>query len=175
MPAVDADYCPTCGTAAESVVVEGRDRNYCPDCDEVLWRNPVPTAGVVVRDGDRALVVERAPPRDGEWTVPGGFLEHDEAAPEGAARELHEETGLRVDPEALTLLATHHHHWRDGIHTLLIRYVVDRAATGGEPVAGSDAARARFVTLPELDDMGTVRPANRRFVRLALERDGASR
>jgi hypothetical protein len=34
--------------------------------------------------------------------------------------------------------------------------------------------RARFVTLPELDDLATVRPANRRFARLALERDGAS-
>jgi 8-oxo-dGTP pyrophosphatase MutT (NUDIX family) len=35
------------------------------------------------------------------WITPGGGLDPGESAAEGAARELHEETGLRVDPAAL--------------------------------------------------------------------------
>jgi NADH pyrophosphatase NudC (nudix superfamily) len=75
MVGVDADYCPACGTELGTVEVEGRDRRHCPPCEEIVWGNPVPTAGVVVRDGDRVLVAERGPPREGWWTVPGGFLE----------------------------------------------------------------------------------------------------
>lgn len=174
MVGVDANYCPTCGSELGTVEVEGRDRRYCPSCEEVVWRNPVPTAGVVVRDGDRVLVAERGPPREGRWTIPGGFLEYDEPAPEGAARELEEETGVAVDPGDLRLLATHHEHREQGVSTLLIRYVVDREVTRGEPEAGSDVVRAEFRTLERLTDED-VHPANVRFARLALARDGASR
>lgn len=170
MITVDGDYCPLCGTELGRTTVEGRDRRFCDACEEVVWRNPAPTAGVAVRDGDRVLMAERAPPREGWWTVPGGFLEHDEPAPVGAARELAEETNVSVDPADLRLLATHHKHRSEGVSTLVIRYVVDREATTGEPVAGSDVIDAEFRTLASLDDVN-VHPANRRFVRLALERD----
>lgn len=169
MVAIDANFCPTCGAELGTVALEDRDRLWCPDCEEVVWRTPVPTAGVVVREGNRALVAERGPPREGQWTVPGGFLEYDESAPEAAARELREETSVRVEPGDLRLLATHHHHWTDGVHTLLIRYVVDRELTAGEPEAGSDVQRAEFRTFEEFA-AEDVHPANRRFVRLALER-----
>lgn len=48
-------------------------------------------------DGRRlnVLLVERGvEPYKGEWALPGGFLRMDEAAVEGARRELEEETGL---------------------------------------------------------------------------------
>lgn len=167
---VDGDYCPVCGTELEWTTFEKRERRYCTACEEIVWRNPAPTAGVVVRDGNRVLMAERGPPREGWWTVPGGFLEHDEPAPEGAARELQEETSVSVDPSDLRLLATHHKHREEGVSTLLIRYVVDREATTGQPVGGSDVIDAEFRTLASLDDVN-VHPANRRFARLALERD----
>lgn len=173
MVAVDASYCPLCGTELQGTEVEGRHRRYCPTCEEVVWRNPVPTAGVVVRDGGEVLVVERgAGPNEGMWTVPGGFIEHDESVPAAAARELDEETGIVVDPDDLKLLATHHH--RAGkIYTVLIRYVVDRDVTTGEPEAGSDATTARFQTLDDIPD-DRISPHNQRFVRIALEREEPS-
>ena len=48
-------------------------------------------------DGFRlnVLLVERGrEPHKGKWAFPGGFLEIDEAAEDGALRELYEETGL---------------------------------------------------------------------------------
>ncbi|WP_290810148.1 NUDIX domain-containing protein [Halovivax sp.] len=172
MVAVDADYCPICGAKLGTTTFEGRERRYCPDCDEIVWRNPVPTAGVVVvRDGDRVLVAERAPSRDGEWTVPGGYVEHDESASDAAARELEEETGLRVDSSDLRLLATHHNEYPPlGIYTLLIRCVVDRELTGGSPEPGSDVISVEFRREEDIEDL-RMADANRRFVRLALEGD----
>lgn len=50
-------------------------------------------------DGERlhVLLIERGvPPYKGCWAFPGGFLNVDESADEGARRELEEETGLKV-------------------------------------------------------------------------------
>lgn len=169
MVTIDADFCPACGTRLGRVTVEGRDRRHCPACDVVVWRNPAPTAGVVVRDGDRVLLARRGQgPREGRWTVPGGFMEVDETAPEGAARELREETGVFVAPGDLRLLATHHNP-EGRVPTVLVRYVVDREATSGEPEGGSDADAARFWSREALADL-EMHPANRRFARLALDR-----
>lgn len=56
-------------------------------------------AAVVDRDG-RFLAVRRAD--NGRWEPPGGILELDESIEQGLVREVAEETGLIVDPIALT-------------------------------------------------------------------------
>lgn len=43
---------------------------------------------------------------DGRWSFPGGGLHTDEIAGVGAARELQEETGIQVVPEALEEIGT---------------------------------------------------------------------
>ncbi|MBO0867170.1 MAG: NUDIX hydrolase [Micromonosporaceae bacterium] len=47
------------------------------------------------------LLLLHQPPRRG-WSLPGGLLKRGEAPVVGAARELYEETGVRVDPAELT-------------------------------------------------------------------------
>lgn len=42
-------------------------------------------------------------PARGQWMVPSGFLECGETLEEGAAREMLEETGVRIDPRELEL------------------------------------------------------------------------
>jgi 8-oxo-dGTP diphosphatase len=55
---------------------------------------------VVVDDQNRALLIRR---RDNQhWEPPGGVLEVDEAIEDGLRREVREETGLTVEPVALT-------------------------------------------------------------------------
>jgi 8-oxo-dGTP pyrophosphatase MutT (NUDIX family) len=63
-------------------------------------RHSVSVAGVVVDGQGRALVVKR---RDnGRWEAPGGILEHGETIDGAVRREVLEETGLRIEPGALT-------------------------------------------------------------------------
>lgn len=65
-----------------------------------LPRHSVAVAGIVIDDRNRALLVRR---RDnGRWEPPGGVLELEESITNGVRREVREETGLTVEPEALT-------------------------------------------------------------------------
>lgn len=156
MVALEPEYCHQCGTELEPVEIDGRERGRCPDCDLVLFRNAVPSTGVLVRDDDRVLLIERAPAETETWAIPGGHPEYDEDPVVGAARELAEETGLVVDSEELELHAVtqsvHERPDRD-VPYYLIRYEVDRALTSGELRAATDAADARFWRLAAaLDD-----------------------
>jgi ADP-ribose pyrophosphatase YjhB (NUDIX family) len=55
----------------------------------------------ITDDGDVVLIRRAIEPGYGSWAQPGGFLEIDETAHEGAARETVEETGLLVEPTNL--------------------------------------------------------------------------
>ncbi|WP_265108881.1 NUDIX domain-containing protein [Halosolutus halophilus] len=166
-------FCPHCGDSLETVAVDGRERERCLDCDRVIWHNPVPCAAVAVVDRTEpdpaVLCVERGvPPGVGEWTLPGGHVEIDEAPEAAAARELAEETDVAVDPDALELLDATTVPPRDGKHVVTIHYVVDRNATGGEPIAGSDATAARFWSPTAFDASDeTFRPVHEERFRTA--------
>ncbi|MGW3365276.1 NUDIX hydrolase [Streptosporangium canum] len=63
-------------------------------------QHSVSVAGVIIDDQGRALLTQR---RDnGHWEAPGGVLERDEDITNGLLREIHEETGLHVEPVTLT-------------------------------------------------------------------------
>jgi len=113
---------------------------------------PVPTVGVVCLRGDHVLLIKRGtPPRLGQWSLPGGRLERGETTAVAALRELAEETGVQAHLLGLIDVV-------DGLFTspatgeTTRHYVmIDYAARwiSGEPVAGDDAAEARFVPLEE--------------------------
>jgi 8-oxo-dGTP diphosphatase len=65
--------------------------------------NPLVGVGAVVVDQrGRVLLVKRGTePRKGHWSIPGGLLELGETLFEGVRREIAEETGLSVKPEAV--------------------------------------------------------------------------
>jgi 8-oxo-dGTP diphosphatase len=114
--------------------------------------HPRPTAGVVCLRGREVLLIKRGnPPRQGQWSLPGGRIEWGETAAAAALRELMEETG--VTAELLGLIDV-----VDGVmlsretgevtrHFIMIDYAA--RWTAGEPVAGDDAADARFFDLKE--------------------------
>jgi ADP-ribose pyrophosphatase YjhB (NUDIX family) len=63
-------------------------------------RHSVSVAGVIIDDTGRALLIQR---RDNaHWEPPGGILERGETITDGVRREVREETGLTVEPVALT-------------------------------------------------------------------------
>jgi 8-oxo-dGTP diphosphatase len=131
-----------------------------------LLPSPVPAVGVVCLRGDEVLLIRRGtPPRQGEWSLPGGRIEPGERAVEAALRELHEETG--VEAEITGLIAVVDGLFPEaGRHYVLIDYAARWLA--GEPVAGDDAVEARFVSLEEagrLIDWSETR----RVIRMAAE------
>lgn len=112
--------------------------------------NPVNCVGVICFRGDDVLLIKRGkPPRQGDWSLPGGRIEPGETQAEAALRELFEETGVTaaLGPKVLTLPA----HF-EGTDYILHDYVAEW--TGGEPVAGDDASHAQFMPSEVLDDLG---------------------
>ncbi len=63
-------------------------------------RHSVSVSGVIPDDHGRVLLIRR---RDNQhWEPPGGVLELAETIQDGLRREVREETGLEVEPDALT-------------------------------------------------------------------------
>lgn len=70
----------------------------------MTYRNPLPVSVVLLPVADGLLVVRRAiDPGRGQLALPGGFIEIPESWQEAGARELFEETGIRIDPQSLEL------------------------------------------------------------------------
>ena len=164
----DPTYCPACGTALTTVRLEGRARSYCDACDEPVYRNPKPAAGVLVVNGDSVLLIRRTNPPAGVWSLPAGFLEADEPPRAAAVRELAEETGVSVPAAATTLFDTAFVEPEEAPTVLVVIYAVGRRETTGDPVAGSDAAAARFVTDEQLVDCDAIEPGYETVFRRAI-------
>ncbi len=107
------------------------------------YKNPAVAADCVVFDAhDRLLLIRRRhPPFEGQFALPGGFVEYGEETEAAASRELHEETGLRA--RALRLVGVYSKPDRDPRgHTISVAYLVDVGTQS--PTAGDDAASAEF-------------------------------
>ena len=77
-------------------------RAVCPACAHIQYENPKIVVGCIPVYGDRIVMCKRAiEPRHGLWTLPAGFMEMNETAAEGAAREAMEEANARVEVEDL--------------------------------------------------------------------------
>jgi ADP-ribose pyrophosphatase YjhB (NUDIX family) len=103
-------HCSRCGNELVFGPVEGeeRPRLACPVCGFVAYVNPrlVVTTLPVTDSGEVILLRRGIEPGYGAWAQPGGFLEIDETAHEGAIRETLEETGLIVEPTRIVGLYT---------------------------------------------------------------------
>lgn len=95
-------------------------------------------------EGLKLLLVKRkAPPFDGQWALPGGFLEMDETLEACAARELREETGI----EAVHLTQFHAFSAPDRDpreRVISVAFLGLLPADAAPPMAGSDAADVRW-------------------------------
>jgi len=120
------------------------DRRY-PD-------RPFLGIGALIFDGDSILLVERGhEPLKGWWSLPGGILETGERLADGIRREVREETGLDVEPEAMFELFERimpDAAGRTEYHYVLVDYVC--RVVGGALKAASDASRAVWVREDEL-------------------------
>ena len=117
---------------------------------------PIVGVGVVVWRGDRVLLIKRGkPPRQGQWSLPGGAQKLGETLAETARREVREETGIDVDLG--DIIATLDLIDRDEAGQVRHHYtLIDFVAEGQEETlqAGDDAADARWFSREEVDQLG---------------------
>lgn len=109
--------------------------------------------GAVACDAGHLLLVRRGHgPAAGTWSVPGGRVEAGETLAEAVVRELAEETGLEAVCEGLV-------GWVERISDEHHFVILDFRASmldGGDPVAGGDAAEARWVPLADVATLALV-------------------
>jgi 8-oxo-dGTP diphosphatase len=163
-PGMALRYCPHCTHALEERLAFDRMRFVCPACGFVNFREPKVGVSVLVEQGGKILLVQRAvDPGQGLWCLPSGFVEWDERPEAAAGRECAEETGLVV--EILDLLGVR--HYTDDYRGPGLNLTYRARVTGGALRPGDDAQAARFFTPAEM-------PAAERIAfvshRLALER-----
>lgn len=123
-------------------------------------------------ENGRALLIRRASePLKGQWSIPGGILELGETLQEGVARELLEETGLRV--RVLEVIEVFDRIFREAgtsvgdteqpraprFHYVIVDYLCERIS--GEPRAGSDVTDVAFASIDELGRYGLTDTASR--------------
>lgn len=131
--------------------------------DEGTEKRPIAAVGIVCLRGDDVLLVRRGrPPLQDRWSIPGGRIEWGERAIDAALRELREETNVAAEIVGLVDVVDavmtrsgaesappQDHAWG---HYVLIDYAA--RWTGGEPIAGDDAAEARFFSPAEVEGLG---------------------
>jgi ADP-ribose pyrophosphatase YjhB (NUDIX family) len=115
----------------------------CAACGNVSYRNPVPVAVLAVPVEDLGiLMVRRVDPPAG-LALPSGYIEFGERWQDAAARELAEETGIRLDPSAIQELQV-----RSGEDGTLLIFATAPAVTRTE--------LADFVPSAEVTDLVVV-------------------
>ncbi len=143
-------YCPRCGTPLELGFIEGKDRRFCPNCNFIDYKNPLPVAvAIAVRDKRFLLIKRGIPPRKGAWGSPSGFIESGETAEEACLRELKEETG--ISGQVVKLVGVVRIEDKEIYGDMLaVMYLVK--ADDGEIAAGDEVEDARFFDIDELPD-----------------------
>lgn len=123
-------------------------RDYAP--------HPRIGVGIVAFREHSVLLIKRGnPPRQGEWSLPGGAQELGETVARTAVREMHEETGLEI--EAGPVVAVVDMIDRDESGVIRLHYtLIDVLATSvkGDLRAGDDALEAAWIPLADLPTLG---------------------
>jgi 8-oxo-dGTP diphosphatase len=111
-----------------------------------LARHSVSVTGVVTDALGRVLLIQR---RDNHhWEPPGGVLELDESGDDGLRREVREETGLNIEPVALTGVYKN-------MNRAIIALVFRCKITGGQPKTSDETESFRWVDESEIAQLAS--------------------
>lgn len=161
-------YCPKCGS--KHFDVNNEKSKKCDNCGFVYYQNPsAATAAFILNERGELLVERRGKePAKGMLDLPGGFVDNDETAEEGIAREVREETGLEiVSADYIFSLPNIYMYSGMEIHTLDVFFAC-RVVEGSQPVAADDAAECFWLPIEEIHTeqfgLRSIRHAMRRFL-----------
>ena len=125
---------------------DNRERMVCKDCNFTYYDNPKIVVGVLPIYKGKLLLCKRAiEPKQGLWTFPCGFLEHDETLEEGAIREAKEEAGIDVTIKDILILYSVPH-----VHQIHIFFLGELANDYFS--AGEESLKVELLNLNEIQD-----------------------
>ncbi|MEU0219941.1 NUDIX hydrolase [Streptomyces sp. NPDC006265] len=112
------------------------------------------TADVVALtpDGEVLLIERDWPPYEGAWALPGGHVDSGETSRVAAARELEEETGVRVAADDLRQIGVWDAPGRDPRGRFVTVAYAAVVPANTRITAGDDARTARWWPLADLPD-----------------------
>jgi ADP-ribose pyrophosphatase YjhB (NUDIX family) len=130
---------------------------YIEDLRKDIGHQPVILVGVavaVINEEGKFLLQKR---RDGQWGVPGGFMELGESTEEAGRREVLEETGLTIGKLNLVrVFSGKQHHVKlpngDEFYPVTVAYVTKEILGGVLKADGVETTDARFFSVSELPD-----------------------
>jgi mutator protein MutT len=124
--------------------------------------------GAVVRDGQLLLVRRASRHGRGNWQLPGGFIEPDETIEQAVVREVHEETGVTAEVDAvLGLRSRYDPETGNGIYVVLVLRPID-----GEPTAdGYEVDQAGYFNLEQIRALSPLPPVNWEIAQRVLAPD----
>ena len=138
------NFCPNCAAPLQMIsrLEDGgeKQRLRCPACDFTHWNNPTPVLAAVIEMADRdgqVLLARNAAWAGRMFALITGFMEAGETPEEGIAREVLEETRLKVD--ALKLIGVYDFQ---RMNQIIIAY---HAVARGEIVLSPELAEYRLV------------------------------
>ena len=134
------EYCPKCGS--HHFVANGATSKKCENCGFEYFMNPSASNVAIIKNAKGEILVERRQqePAKGTLDLPGGFTQIGETSEEGLAREVMEETGLKVtDAKYLFSLPNIYRYSGIDIHTLDMFYLCE-VEDDSVVAAGDDAA-----------------------------------
>jgi len=142
----------------------------CSDISREYPPCPLVGVGALIVDEGRIVLIKRGrEPAKGEWSVPGGLVNVGESLRDAVSREALEETGLKVQIEALVELVERILHDDEGqtrYHYVIADYRC--RAVGGYLRAGSDASDVLWVHQDDLHRFGLA-PITIEIIRKALD------
>ena len=145
----ETGYCYQCGSALEKRLLENRQRESCPACGWIHYRQLKVAAAALIEEQGKLLLLQRAqPPWQGCWNLPAGYVEVDEDPARAAERETQEECGLLV--EAIQLLDALFFDDDPRGNGLLLVYRC--RARGGKLQSSSEAPQLGFFSTKDLPE-----------------------
>lgn len=161
-------YCPKCGSIDFKINNEKSKR--CGNCSFVYYFNScAATVAFILNEANELLVCRRAKnPAKDTLDLPGGFIDMNETAEEGIAREIKEETTLDViQANYLFSLPNIYTYSGFDVHTLDMFFSC-RVDSDGVLHASDDVAEAFFLPLDKINpqDFGllSIRKGVKRFL-----------
>lgn len=135
-------------------------------------QRPIVGVGAVVFKQAKILLIKRGkPPKESQWSLPGGGQHLGETLKEAVLREVQEETGLTIEIDCLLDAVDFIEKEDDAVayHYSLIDYAADYVS--GSLRASSDAVDANFFSLEEALSL-PLWTETKRIIKMAAEKRG---